>query len=60
MKEFSPNVCVLVKVHDQLNILPHEVESIDLFGISESHLNPKISNGELKIPGYELQTYRKN
>ena len=30
------------------------MQNIDVFGVSESHLNPEISNAELIIPGYEL------
>ena len=61
LKIFHQNVCGLVRVHDQLKILLQEVQGIDLFGISESHLNPKISNEELKIPGYKFHRLdRKN
>ena len=61
LKLFHQNVCGLVRVHDQLKILLHEVQSIDLFGVSESHLKPEISNAELRIPGYELHRLdRKN
>lgn len=51
---YHQNVCGLVRVHDQLKILLHEVQNIDLFAVSESHLNPDISNAEIAIPGYEL------
>jgi len=54
LKIFHQNVCGLLRVLNHIKILLYEVKDIDIFGISESHLNSKIDDEELKIPGYEL------
>ena len=54
LKIFHQNMCGLARVHEHFKILLHKVLGIDLFQVSESHLNSKISNEELKIPGYKL------
>lgn len=54
LKMFHRNVCGLIRILDKLKLLLHEVQAVDLFVISESHLNPKIPNEELKILGCEL------
>ena len=61
LKIFHQNVCGLLRVLDQVKILLNEVKDIEIFGISESHLNSKVDDKELKIPGYELHRLdRKN
>ena len=61
LKISHQNVCGLLRVLDHIKILLHEVKEIDIFRVSESHLNCKIEDEELKIPGYELHRLdRKN
>lgn len=61
LKIFHQNDCCLLRFLDHIKILLYEVKEIDIFGISESDLNSKIDDEELKIPGYELHRVdRKN
>ncbi len=60
LKIFNQNVCGLVRVLDHIKILLHKFKEIDIFGVSESHLNSKIDNEELKIPGYEIDRLDRN
>ena len=48
------NVCSLLGKIDEIRLIVLSSD-IDIFGISETHLNETIDDSEIKIPGYEIE-----
>ena len=48
------NVCSLLPKVDELRLLLLRYKDIDFFPVTETHLSPNISDGEIGIPGYTI------